>query len=205
MLAPQSDAEVRPVVEALQRLDPLLDIQWQPKAILVRRGSYSVHGTRVDPEYDGRWEVIRWDTSVSLHKERTWTRITLVTQLDLTGKYPQMVCDGPYMPIGPWLVSFMQLWDAAQSAFAHQMDVVRTRSGRCDHQRPRRAPRSPRKSLPRPRRSVLDGRRARESVPCSRRVALAAAVNPSLEFPHARTERLSSRRRRHPPTGARKG
>lgn len=124
MLAPQSDAEVRPVVEALQRLDPLLDIQWQPKAILVRRGSYSVHGTRVDPEYDGRWEVIRWDTSVSLHKERTWTRITLVTQLDLTGKYPQMVCDGPYMPIGPWLVSFMQLWDAAQSAFAHQMDVV---------------------------------------------------------------------------------
>ncbi len=122
MLQPQSDEEIRPVVEALQqRLDHLLDVRWEPKAVLVKAGSYDVLGGRVDPVYDGRWEIIRYQTATKLHVEREYTRITRVTEVVMDGKVPVMIADGAYAPIGWWIVDYMQLWDRAQGAAAEAM------------------------------------------------------------------------------------
>lgn len=122
MLRPQSDDEVNEVVEALRRLDPLLDVIWNPKARISKPAQYSVLGHRVDAEYEALWQVIRYQTATKLHDERDYTVILSVTELDRSGRYPIMKADGPYMPVGPWLVEYMQLWDAAQRAFADAMD-----------------------------------------------------------------------------------
>lgn len=125
MLAPQQDDEVRPVVEALRRLDPLLDIVWNPKAVMTKRGSYDVLGGRVDPEYDGRWEIVRYDTSAALREDRTSVRICRVTELATGGiadKYPVMVADGAYAPVGMYLVAYMAVWDRAQQHWINAME-----------------------------------------------------------------------------------
>lgn len=127
MLAPQQDDEVRPVVEALRRLDPLLDILWNPKAVQTKAGRYDVLGGRVDPEYDGRWEIVRYDTSAALHEGRAWVRICRITELATGGvadKYPVMVADGAYAPVGFYLVPFMAVWDRAQQHFIRAMDEL---------------------------------------------------------------------------------
>lgn len=143
MHAPQSDDEVRPVVEALRRLDPLLDIIWNPKAVLTKHGAYSVLGHATAPEYDGRWEIIRYDPSASLHDDRVhngrpYVRIIRVTALASGGiadKYPVMIADGAYAPIGFYLVGYMALWDRAQQHFIGAMDALWAEHERVDELR----------------------------------------------------------------------
>lgn len=121
MNAPQSWEELAPYIEALKRLDPLLDIRWNPKAFMTQPGSYSALGKRVDPVYDGRYEVIRWQTP-NLHRERGYAVICTVTEpyvLQSGGKtIPMMQDHGPFAPVGWWLVDFMALWDRAQGRLA---------------------------------------------------------------------------------------
>lgn len=124
MLQPQSDAEVQEVVEALRRLvDPCLDIQWNVKSICTKPARFSVTGFSVHAaEYDGRWEIIRREPSQL--STRDYVLVTRVCELDAaSGKQgiPVMVDKGPYAPVGFWLVSYMQLWDRAQSRLADEM------------------------------------------------------------------------------------
>jgi hypothetical protein len=105
------------VVEALQRIDHLLDIIWQPKAFIVERGMYSVFGTLTPHTYAGRWQVIRYDTA-TLHPDRllngrSYCVICTVTTLAEHNGVPCLQQNGGYMPIGWWLVDFMQAADAA--------------------------------------------------------------------------------------------
>lgn len=116
MLAPQSEEEIRPIVERLQQIDPLLDIRWNPEAVIVKPGSYSVEGHRVDPIYDGRWEVIRYQTpSLRSKVERDFIVLCTVTEPHTEGGILYMVPlrdGGKYAPIGEWLVTLMHEADA---------------------------------------------------------------------------------------------
>lgn len=120
--APQSGAEVADVLTALRRMDPLLGLRWNPKAVLVARGSYSVLGQRVDAQYAGRWQVIRFQTPTGLHAGRDYTVICTVTEPFHDGHGWMMQADGPYGALGLWLVEYMQRWDAAQAHFAAELD-----------------------------------------------------------------------------------
>lgn len=111
MLPPQSDDEVRPVEDALKRLDPLLAIQWNPRS-LVDYGpkAFDVYGLPKEREHRGLWEVVRYETH------------------ERSGK-PALICrvcsdDGnqTYRPVGWWLVEYMQRWDAAQAHYAAEME-----------------------------------------------------------------------------------
>jgi hypothetical protein len=129
MDAPQSGEEVARVVDALRRIDPLLDVRWNPQAIKTKAASFDAFGcARKDAEYDGRWEVIRYNTPGL--SDRGWVRITMVCAVEYTtsskgGRYPIMLHQGPYAPLGPWLVDYMALWDRANSAWIDAMAAAR--------------------------------------------------------------------------------
>lgn len=121
MIQPQSDEAIRPIVDELKRLDSLVDVRWNPTAVLVKRGDYTVLGKRTDAEYDGRWQVIRYDTP-GIH-DRNYVVLVTVTQPVRIGKRQilMMQSKGPYAPIEHWLIEYMQTWDAAQRRFAENM------------------------------------------------------------------------------------
>jgi hypothetical protein len=111
-IAPQSGDDVRLVVEDLQRLDRQLDVRWEPRAVMVKRGSYSASGQIVDPVYEGRWRVIHYDTSVQTATWRPFTHICYVTEpVEVGSGLKAMSADGPYAPLGPWLVEFFRQAD----------------------------------------------------------------------------------------------
>lgn len=119
MLAPQSDEEIRPIVEGLKQLDQLLDVRWNPEAIIVAKGSYSALGKRVNPVYDGRWDVIRYDSPThghaGVHPDRGFTVICTVTEPKRENGILFMVPlreGGRYAPLGDWLLEFMRQSDA---------------------------------------------------------------------------------------------
>jgi hypothetical protein len=58
MDAPQSRAEIDPIERALRQLDDRLRIEWEPRAVMVRRGGYTAEGKVIDAVYDGRWKVV---------------------------------------------------------------------------------------------------------------------------------------------------
>lgn len=114
------------MIEALKRLDHLLDVIWDPKAKMVARGSYDVLGGRLDPVYDGRWKIIRFDTP-NLDDRRNYAVITTVTERVPVApghKAMTMQVDGAYAPIGMWLVEFMETWDRAQTAWVDAMAAM---------------------------------------------------------------------------------
>lgn len=124
MDAPQSWEEVGPVVRALQGMDGLLDIRWNPCAFVLDKGAYSVTGKLTPPTYAGRWEVIRYQTASRLHAEREYTVICTVTKPQEFGGVLCLVARGEYMPIGEWLVDFMRSADAAN---VRHMTELRTK------------------------------------------------------------------------------
>lgn len=112
MLAPQSWDEVGPVVEALQRLDGLLDVIWNPKAKMLARGAYSALGILTPPSYAGRWQVIRYNTEHT-NSRRDYALICTVTQPVVVDGIRCLQADGEYAPVGWWLVELMQSADAS--------------------------------------------------------------------------------------------
>lgn len=131
MLQPQSDDEIQPVIEALRRLDPLLSVRWNPKAVLLTTGSYTALGKATDPTYDGRWEVIRFETATKMRDDRDWALICTVTAPVEYGGTRCMVDVGAYAPIGAWLVEFMHAADAANAkAFAALRDRIHAEDDR---------------------------------------------------------------------------
>lgn len=116
MLPPQSVQEIQPIVEALRALDRLLDVQWDPKARVVAPGSYSAMGKRIDPVYDGRWSVIRYDSAeyghAGFHSDRGYTVITEVTEYSELDGVLFMIAHGAYAPIDQRLLTCMRAADA---------------------------------------------------------------------------------------------
>jgi len=121
MLPPQSGDDVRVVVEALQQLDHLLDIRWEPRAKMVKRGGYTAEGKILNPEYEGRWEIVRDDH----HGTAPWrekTRICFVTTpVEIAPGLKAMDADGDYAPLGMWLVEFMRAADKANQEGARRL------------------------------------------------------------------------------------
>ncbi len=111
MEAPQSGDDVRLVVEDLQALDSLLDVRWEPHAVIVKRGGYDAMGKIINPTFRGLWEIIRYD-GFATQSHRPWTRICFVTQpVEIVPGVKAMVEDGEYAPLGAWLVEFMRAAD----------------------------------------------------------------------------------------------
>ena len=115
MMAPQSRDEVDPVERRLRVLDDRLRIEWEPKAVMAKRGGYDAFGRVISPTYDGRWAIRLKGDPYRTTTYRPDTLITYVTKPVEVGsgttKITAMSADGPYAPVGDWLVEVMQSWD----------------------------------------------------------------------------------------------
>ncbi len=129
-MQPQSDEEIRAFVEQLRAAvnDPLLDIRWNAKAVMLAPGSYSVLGQRIDGRYDGRWQIIRYDDPTrghaGLNPERGYTVICTVTELCEQEGILYMVPlreGGAYMPICDRLITFMRQCDSQNTAYFEEL------------------------------------------------------------------------------------
>lgn len=109
---PQSDREIRPIVEALRAMDEKLDLVWNPKQHMLTPGSYSETGKLIPPEYDGRWNVIRHQTE-NLHPERgDYAVICVLSEPRRQDGILYLTKDGPYAPVGEWVLELMRSADA---------------------------------------------------------------------------------------------
>lgn len=116
MLPPQGSDEVAPVVAGLRRIDARFDVIWTPRAVVVTHGGYDATGKLRASIYDGRWEVILDDPSTRTQTHRGYTRVCFVTPpVAIAQGVRGMQADGPYAPVGPWLVAFFQQADRANN------------------------------------------------------------------------------------------
>lgn len=123
--APQSVEEVLPIEAALRALDDRLRIRWNPEAVMVKRGHYDVLGRATPPTYDGRWEVILLDSWGKTANWRSYELVCRVTPpvevLEGTHRVRALQADGPYTPVGWWLVEHLQSVDRANTEQARRM------------------------------------------------------------------------------------
>lgn len=121
---PQSDRDIKPIIDRLRELDSLLNVRWNAEAILLEKGSYTETGKLIPPRYDGRWQVIRdLPRGEESHDGKPYTVICTVTEPHREGGILFMVKDGPYAPIGEWLLEYMHAADAANvRAFSELRD-----------------------------------------------------------------------------------
>ena len=126
--APQSWAEVGPVEAQLRLLDDAIRIEWEPRAVMIGRGSYDANGKAVDPKYRGLWKVIKLGDPNRTATWRDHAIITYVTVPTTIGsgakKVHAMQADGPYAPVGDWLVEHMRSWDRANREAALTASAV---------------------------------------------------------------------------------
>lgn len=109
---PQSDRDIRPIIEALQQIDPKLNIVWSPQHHIIEKGSYSPLGKLTPPTYDGRWLVIRHETE-NFHPERgDFAVICVLSAPQRQDGILFITKDGPYAPVGEWVVELMRSADA---------------------------------------------------------------------------------------------
>lgn len=129
MDAPQSPAEIAPVVAALRAIDARFDIVWNPRAVILRHGGYDANGKLTASVYDGRWEVILYDNGASRTTEiRDYQRVCLVTPAVPIGHgLLALDQDGGYAPVGEWLVRFLEQVDyhnrTSVSALSAQLEA----------------------------------------------------------------------------------
>jgi hypothetical protein len=116
MEAPQSPEDVAQVVAWLQReLDPQMDVRWNPRARMSARGRFDVLGRPIAPEYVGRWQVIRkrdnqgtapWHVDEGDPYVLVCT-VTSPSRMEEMNGMLALDADGPYAPLGRWLVDFL--------------------------------------------------------------------------------------------------
>ncbi len=124
MDAPQSGDDVRLVVEEMQVLDPQLDVRWNNRARVTKRGGYDAEGKIINPEYQGLWEIIHYDTSVKTANWRPYTRICFVTtQVRVAADLLAMPQDGEYAPLGMWVVEFLKQADKHNQEEARRLQA----------------------------------------------------------------------------------
>lgn len=110
---PQSDREIQPVIEQLRgNLDQLLNIVWNAQAILIAKGSYTETGKLVPPVYEGRWQVIRALPRNEQTPDRQHTVICTLTEPQRQDGLLFMEKNGPYAPVGDWVLELMRAADA---------------------------------------------------------------------------------------------
>jgi len=107
---PQSQEEIAPIEAELRKLDSQLRIRWNPRAIMVSRGTIDAVGHSGEPVYRGLFQVERIPGESNLVP----SVIYLVCE-DGAGKQA-------YKPVGYWLVDFFNKWDAGQR---HFLDLMR--------------------------------------------------------------------------------
>lgn len=140
MDAPQSRDEVDVIERELQRMDARLAIQWEPRAIMVKRGGYDAMGKVINPVYDGRWKVVVRGDPNRTAMWREDSLVTYVTAPQTMGsgarKVHLMTADGPYAPIGWWLVEHMRSWDRANREMidAHLREQLDAENDRVDRE-----------------------------------------------------------------------
>lgn len=120
---PQSHEDVARIRLALRDRcnDPLLDLRWNGQCFR-KPGSFSAGGQALNEKWEGRWEVIRYETD-RVHLERPYAVICTVTAIDppnAVRKYPIMRDRGDYMPLDERIVDYMQLWNRAQGRRAEE-------------------------------------------------------------------------------------
>lgn len=119
MDAPQSRAEILPIVRELQHLDPLLDIRWNPACLLIEAPRFTVTGGTTPGRYDGRWEVVR-------AKSASWRNAGEPLSDDFVAVIYQVRDEqGHYKPVGPWLAEYLRKWDTQQAHFRDELAKLR--------------------------------------------------------------------------------
>lgn len=101
--------------QALQALDALLDVRWNPHALILEPPRLDVYGRGIPARYDGRWEVVRRMTDKAYEDDGDKKRVV----------YQVRGPDSEYKPLGMWLVEYMQRWDSQQRHFRDEMEKVR--------------------------------------------------------------------------------
>lgn len=125
--APQSGEDVASVLRGLRELDPRFGIRWEPRAVMVERGSYDPLGKVVEPKYRGLWEITLDDKTFGTANWRSWTRVCFVTKpVEVAAGLTAMAQDGEYAPLGEWVVQFMR------EADRHNQREVERRRKRLD-------------------------------------------------------------------------
>lgn len=128
MDAPQGRDEVEPVERALRLLDDAIRIEWEPKAVMAKRGGYDAMGRVISPVYDGRWAIRKKGDPYRTTSYRPDSLIAYVTQPVTVGsgreKMTAMQQDGPYAPVGDWLVEVMQSWDRHNRAAMERASAI---------------------------------------------------------------------------------
>ncbi len=123
-LPPQSEDEIAPIRAALRARcnDPLLDLRWNGQSFK-RKDTFGVTGAPMHAKWEGRWEVIRYDTD-RLHLDRPYAVILTMYAIDPPNqirKYPIMQDRGDYLPVDWRIVDYMQLVDRAQGRLAEEL------------------------------------------------------------------------------------
>lgn len=118
--APQSREELERFVAELRRtVDPRMDIWWQPRAVVLERGGFDVMGNPRPTKWDGRWEVITENPEGRTASWRDYTHVCYVTEPVRIGPDLEAMQDnGPYAPVGDWLVAYLQQanwWNMARA------------------------------------------------------------------------------------------
>ena len=112
MLAPQSDEELRPYLEALQREDARLSFRWSPQHVCTTKGTYSALGVATPGTYEGRWTVIMYDVpGVNAHRDehgREYTVLCVVAGFERQDGVLYGLVDGPYTPIDDRIVELIR-------------------------------------------------------------------------------------------------
>lgn len=114
-LPPQSRDEVEPVERQLRLIDDAIRLEWEPKAVMTKRGGYDAMGRVINPVYDGRWAIVKKGDPFRTQSYRPDSRICFVTAPVTIGYGTKQITamqeDGPYAPVGEWLVTVMRSWD----------------------------------------------------------------------------------------------
>lgn len=126
--APQSREEVEPIERALRQLDDAIRIEWEPLAVMAKRGGYDAQGKVINPVYDGRWAVVKKEDPYRTTSYRPDTRICFVTETVVVGTGAKQITamqeDGPYAPVGWWLVDVMRSWDRANREAMNEASAI---------------------------------------------------------------------------------
>lgn len=119
MDCPQSRDEIQPVVDALRRdVEARLDILWNPRCVLVAHGAYDAQGRLVAPQWEGRHQVVLFESATQTATWRPYEVICTVTPpaTDAPRGVHALTHDGPYAPVGWWLYDHIRSIDRANVA-----------------------------------------------------------------------------------------
>lgn len=91
--------------------DETLRFRWNPESYVTSPGCYDVYGLPVQPKYDGRFEVVKFERGEV---------VGVIYQVRWEGEPGE-----PYRAPGPWLIEQFRVWDRQN---VHWMEEMRRRN-----------------------------------------------------------------------------